>query len=227
MVVFARTGREFMIFVGVVRRGNRARVDGGRMRVEGRVRWTRFALVFVPGALVMALLVDGILRGAIGAAFIVADGRIKASAAEVRQGPFASYGGFVVNHAGEHIPVLVNKISHITAIDFCQSVIMHTPIGPVTLRATGGHDRPVTARNLTTYEAMLAGDVTYFDLEVNRDAATLDAVPGFTGPPGDFGQQGSSGVVRNFREVNWAVTADMFSIPDAKVTVRRNGPECF
>ncbi|MBB6473251.1 DUF6230 family protein [Sphaerisporangium rubeum] len=197
------------------------------MRVEGRVLWKRFALVFVPGALVMALLLDGIMRGAIGATFVVADGTIKASAREVRQGPFASYGGYVVNSAGDHIPVLVNRISHLSAWDFCQSSIMHTPIGPVTLRVTGGHDSPVRARDLTTYEIMLAGDITYFNLEVNRDAATLDAVPNFTGPPGDFGQQGTSGVIFNFRDINWAVTAKMFSVPDSHLTVRRNGPECF
>jgi hypothetical protein len=217
-----------MIFVGGMRAGDdRARVDGGRMRVEGRVRWRRFTLIFVPGAAVIVLLVEAILHGAIGAAFVVSDDKIKVSAAEVRQGPFTSYGGYVVNHAGEHIPVLVNNVLYVTIVDFCQSVVMSTPVGPVTARVTGGHDRPVSIKNLTTYEVMLAGDVTYNNLEAGRDAATLDNVPRGSGPPGTFGQQGTSGVIKNFREISWAVTADVFTIPDAKLTVRRNGAECF
>ncbi|MFC6081693.1 DUF6230 family protein [Sphaerisporangium aureirubrum] len=197
------------------------------MRVEGRVRWARFALVFVPGAVVIAMLVGAIMNGAIGAAFVVSNDKIKAAAAEVRQGPFSSYGGYVVNAEGDRIPVLVNNVTHLTAIDFCQSVVMSTPVGPVTLRVTGGHDRPVVVKDLTTYEIMLAGDITYYGLEVGRDAATLDNVPGKSGPPGVFGQQGTSGVIKNFREVSWAVTAAMFNVPDAKLTVRRDGPECF
>jgi hypothetical protein len=195
---------------------------------QGRVRWKRFALVFVPGLAVAAVLVGATAEGAIGASFAVSGDTFKVSADTLEGQGFIQYGRTVRNKAGEQIPVAVSGIRHAKLTNMCQTVLVKSPVGDVTVKLTAGTGKnPVTAENMIVDAAQLEGDAVFKGIEAGRDASTLDAVPGGQGPAGMFGQQADSITMHDFRQVSWTVNAATFKLPGLKLTVEPGRHECF
>ncbi|WP_248962045.1 DUF6230 family protein [Sphaerisporangium perillae] len=198
------------------------------MREQGRVRWKRFALLFVPATVVATLLVGAAVQGAIGASFVVAGTPIKISASLIKALGVVEFGSTVEMKNGKVIPVYVVGARRVETFDLCQSVKFPTPLGPVTLKTTAGDQgEPVTSEHQVTKALMIAGDTTYTDLEVGRDASTLDTVPGITGPPGTFGQQSTTVVTRNSRQILLALSAAKITLPDSRLRVLVGDHPCF
>ncbi|RBQ11633.1 hypothetical protein DP939_45030 [Spongiactinospora rosea] len=65
------------------------------------------------------------------------------------------------------------------------------------------------------------------DLELGRDAGTLDEVPSGGGPAGTFGSQARVVTLRNVRLGAWAVTAATFSLSDLHLRVLPGTHECY
>ncbi|MBP2706031.1 cholesterol esterase [Microbispora sp. RL4-1S] len=198
------------------------------MVAQGRVRWKRFAFFFVPALAVASVLVGATAEGAIGASFVVSGDTFKVSADKLRGEGFAQYGSLVENKKGQKIPVAVSGIRHATLTNMCQTVLVKSPVGDVTIRITAGTgDVPVTADNMIVDAAQIEGDAVFKGIEAGRDASALDEVPGAQGAAGMFGQQAGSVSIDGFRQVSWSVNAATFKLPGLKLGVEPGRHECF
>ncbi|MFD2348274.1 DUF6230 family protein [Nonomuraea ferruginea] len=141
----------------------------------GRTRWRRFAAVLVPALAAAAILVGVTGEGGVAASFALSGERFKISADRLVGKGFAQYGDVASTAEGRR-PVLVSVIGRARITGLCQSALVRTPVGPVTfLVRAGDGERPVEAANLVIDLHQLSGDVTFGDIEIGRDAATLDA----------------------------------------------------
>ncbi|MFC4530059.1 DUF6230 family protein [Sphaerisporangium dianthi] len=198
------------------------------MREQGRVRWRRFGLVFIPSMAAAALLVGATVQGAVGASFVVAGTPIKASADLIKAYGDEEFGGFVETRDGQKIPVYIIANRRVETFNLCQSYLLRTPIGPVTVRTTAGaNGKPVVAKQQVIKTTMLSGDLTYTNIELGRDASTLDTVPGVSGPPGTPGVQATKVVSRNSRQVFLALSAARLELPDVTLRILLGDHECF
>ncbi|WP_169950516.1 DUF6230 family protein [Microbispora sp. H11081] len=195
---------------------------------EGRVRWKRFALVFLPALAVASVLVGATAEGAIGASFVVSGDTFKVSADTLKGQGFVQYGSTVENKKGRKIPVAVSGIRKATLTNMCQTVLVKSPVGTVTLRITAGTGKdPVTAENMIVDASQIEGDAVFTNLEAGRDASALDQLPGGEGAAGMFGQQASAITIKDFRQVSWSVNAATFKLPGLKLAVEPGEHECF
>jgi hypothetical protein len=195
---------------------------------QGRVRWKRFALVFVPALAVASVLVGATAEGAIGASFVVSGDTFKVSADKLQGQGFVQFGSLVENKKGQKIPVAVSGIRHATLTNMCQTVLVDSPVGAVTIKLTAGTGKnPVVAENMIVDASQLQGNAVFTRIQVGRDAGTLDAVSGGVGPSGMFGQQASAVSITGFKQVSWAVNAATFKLPGLKLAVEPGKHECF
>lgn len=143
--------------------------------VSGRVRWRRFALLTVPAVAVTAGLGIALAQGALAASFAVSGQQFKVSAKSLEGEGFAQYGSVDVNAREELIPVAVTAIREARLDSLCQSVVTSLPIiGDISLNLTAGRDKPVEASNLFVDATQLSGDAVFTNIEIGRDASTLD-----------------------------------------------------
>lgn len=198
------------------------------MAVQGRIRWKRFVLSLVPVAVTASALVGATAQGVIGATFVVSGSSFKLYTGELRGQGFTLAPNVVRDKKGRTIPVIATGIRRGTSTDLCQSVLMESPFGTVTLRITGGRDgNRVTLENMVIDVADWQSGATFLGMQLGRDASTLTEVPGGQGPPGGFGGQGRALTLRDVRLTGWAVTASTFSLPDFDIDVVRGDHECF
>ncbi|TYB50761.1 cholesterol esterase [Nonomuraea sp. PA05] len=198
------------------------------MAEQGRVRWKRFAWIFAPVAAMTSLLVGATAQGVIGATFVVSGRSFKLFAGELRGQGFALSSDVVRTRKDRRIPVITTGVRRAVVTGLCQSALVKTPLGTVTIVLTGGRGgNVVTIDDLVIDVAVGQTAATLRDLELNRDAGTLDEVPDARGPAGTFGGQASAVTLRNVRLDAWAATAATFSLPDLGMKVLRGEHECF
>ncbi|WP_405143977.1 DUF6230 family protein [Sphaerisporangium sp. NBC_01403] len=198
------------------------------MREQGRVRWKRFALIFIPAAAVASVLVGAVARGAVGASFVVAGEKIKVTADLIRAWDVAEFPGVVETKGGKQIPVYLTMNRHLEAFNLCQSYLVDTPMGTVTIKVTGGTGKdPVTADNQVIYARRLAGDNYSTNVQIGRDASTASTLPGITGQPGVAGQVSSTVVVKNSRQIILGTSAERLGFPESLLRVLPGIQECF
>lgn len=196
--------------------------------VQGRTRWKRFALAAVPTTLAAGAIVAMMAEGAIAASFAVSGSNFKVSMDELNGKGFQQFGTVDVTKDGKAHPVTVSAIRSATLKNMCQSVLVRTPLGPITVRiAAGGKGRPVKAVNLTVDADQLSGDATFHNIQIGRDASTLDRVPGVVGQAGMFGQQAESVQIKKLKQNAWATTAGTFALNDLDLKVAFGVNECF
>ncbi|UBU08912.1 DUF6230 family protein [Nonomuraea gerenzanensis] len=194
----------------------------------GRVRWKRFAWIFAPVAATTTLLVGATAQGVIGATFVVSGNSFKLFAGELRGQGFALSSNVVRTRKDRLIPVITTGVRRAVVTGLCQSALVKTPLGTVTIELTGGRNgNEVTIDDLVIDVAAGRTASSLRELELGRDAATLDEVPDARGPAGTFGSQARSVVLRNVRLEPWAATAATFSLPDLGLRVLRGVQECF
>ncbi|NDU72300.1 cholesterol esterase [Actinomadura sp. DSM 109109] len=188
----------------------------------GRVRWKRFAAIAAPAAIGAGALVFMTAQGAIASSFAVSGGSFKVSADSLTGKGFVQYGGVDTGKNGDRHPVQISGIRSAEIRNMCQSV----KVGPFTLRLTAGTGaKPVQASDLVLDVEQLNADATFSDIEIGRDASTLDKGPnGAQGAAGMFGQQASRIELRNVKQVAWATTAGTFKLNDLSMKL---GGECF
>ncbi|GGK78511.1 hypothetical protein Sme01_22830 [Sphaerisporangium melleum] len=186
-------------------------------------------MIFVPAAAAATFLVGAAVQGAIGASFVVAGTPIKTSAELVKSYGAAEFGSFVETKDGREIPVYVVANRRVESYNLCQSYLLPSPVGPVTIRIVAGTEgRPVVSQHQVTKATMLeAGHATYTDFEFGRDASTLDQVPGISGPAGVPGVQATAVVARNARQVFLATSSARLDLPDLRLRVLLGVHECF
>lgn len=188
---------------------------------EGRVRWRRFAILFVPAMAAAAVLVALTTEGVLAASISVSGSAFEVSSSQLKGTGFEQFGGLVADSKGGQHPVAISAIKSASLANLCQSV----SVGPITLRITaGGGSTPATASNLIVDSDNLSGDATFNNIVIGQDAGTLDQVPGVTGPSGGFGQQADSVTIDNLRQNTWLTTAGSFTLPGFNLTF---GNACY
>ncbi|MGP3937175.1 DUF6230 family protein [Nonomuraea sp. KM88] len=194
----------------------------------GRVRWKRFGLMLVPVTAMTSLLVGATAQGVIGATFVVSGRSFKLFAGELRGQGFSLATDVDRTKKGQLIPVIVAGVRRAAVSELCSSALVKTPVGTVTLRLTGGQaGNEVNIDNLVIDVVAGQTAASIRDLELGRDASTLDEVPAGRGPAGTFGGQARVVTLRNVRLGARAVTAATFSLPDLGLKITRGAHECW
>jgi hypothetical protein len=197
--------------------------------VQGRTQWRRFAALMVPAAAVAGAVIFGMANGAIAASFAVSGQTFKVSADRLEGEGFVQYGGIAAESNGRPHPVAISGMESATLHDLCQSVKVPDMPVVLTIRAGGGGN-PATASNLLIDMDALEGDATFTNIEIGRDASTLNDGPsGAVGQPGSFGQQADRIVIENLRQVARSTSAGTFTLNGLRlrVNVGADAQECF
>ena len=177
---------------------------------RGRVRWRRFAILFVPAMAAAATMAVLTSEGVLAASISVSGSAFEVSANQLKGTGFEQFGGVVTDGKGNPHPVAISAIQHATLSNLCQSV----SVGGVTLRITaGGGSAPASADNLIVDADQLSGDATFSNITIGQDAGTLTEDPGVSGPAGGFGQQADGVTIDNLRQHTWLTTAGTFTLP--------------
>lgn len=202
---------------------------GGAGRGDGRVRWRKFALLTVPAIAVTAGLGIALAQGALAASFAVSGQQFKVSAASLEGEGFAQYGSVDVNARNELIPVAVTAIKEAKLHSLCQSVVTTLPmIGDISLNLTAGKKNPVEASNLFVDATQLSGDAVFSNIEIGRDASTLDKGPAEAiGMQDLFAQQADTVSITDLHQTAWATNAGTFKLSGLSMNISKGKKECF
>lgn len=196
----------------------------------GKTNWKRFGVIVGVGGAAAVSMVFGMQQGALAASFMVSGQQFKVSADRLEGTGFVNY-GWIDQHANRTAePVAVSGIKSATMTNMCQSVVTTLPIvGDITLLLTAGTgDTPVRATDLFIDMEQLEGDAEFTNIEIGRDASTLNKGPtGAQGLQGLFGQQSDRVVITDLRQVAWTANAGRFSLSDLNMKVVRGKSECF
>ncbi|MFF7177223.1 DUF6230 family protein [Streptomyces sp. NPDC008121] len=196
---------------------------------DGRVRWRRFAVLTVPAVAVTAGLGIALAQGALAASFAVSGQQFKVSAESLNGTGFAQYGSVDVNARNELIPVAVTAIKEAELNSLCQSVVTTLPvIGDISLYLTAGQKDPVEATNLFVDATQLSGNASFTNIEIGRDASTLDKGPeDAQGMQDLFAQQADTVTITKLRQTAWATNAGTFKLSGLNMHVSKGKKECF
>ena len=186
----------------------------------GKVRWRRFAILFVPALAAAAVLIGLTAAGAVAANISVSGSAFEISSSQLNGTGFEQFGGEVTGGNATR-PVAISGIKTATLANLCQSVA----VGPITLRiAAGGGGTPVSASNLIVDADQQSGNATFHNITIGQDASTLTEDPGVTGPAGSFGEQADSVTIDNLQQNTWLTTAGTFTLPGFSLTF---GKPCY
>ncbi|MFD7782142.1 DUF6230 family protein [Streptomyces nojiriensis] len=196
---------------------------------SGRVRWRRFAVLTIPAVAVTAGLGIALAQGVLAASFAVSGQQFKVSASSLEGEGFAQYGSVDVNARQELIPVAVTAIREAKLHSLCQSVVTSLPvIGDISLNLTAGKKTPVEASNLFVDATQLAGDAVFTNIEIGRDASTLDKGPAEAQGMQDlFAQQADTVSITDLQQTAWATNAGTFKLSGLGMNVSKGKKECF
>ncbi|MFI7356269.1 DUF6230 family protein [Streptomyces avidinii] len=196
---------------------------------SGRVRWRRFAVLTLPAVAVTAGLGIALAQGVLAASFAVSGQQFKVSASSLEGEGFAQYGSVDVNARQELIPVAVTAIREAKLHSLCQSVVTSLPvIGDISLNLTAGRKTPVEASNLFVDATQLSGDAVFSNIEIGRDASTLDKGPAEAQGMQDlFAQQADTVSITDLQQTAWATNAGTFKLSGLSMNVSKGKKECF
>lgn len=206
----------------------------------GRTRWRRFGILFGLSAATVGGLLTLMSNGALAASFAVSGQSFKVGADKLVATGFVQYGNPDVQAdpgGGDPtlLPVAVAAMKTAELTNLCQSVV--TPLGSfgnATLKIRAGTgSRPVTATNMTIDMTNMKGEAKFENMEIGRDAASLDKGP--TNDPlevaqrrqGFFSQQADKVTITNLQQVAWSTTAGEFNLTGLSLSLSFDENECF
>ncbi|WP_242677147.1 DUF6230 family protein [Streptomonospora litoralis] len=183
--------------------------------------------MLLPSLAAAAVLVAMTAQGGIAASFAVSGQSFKLSADRLEGTGFSQYVGVATTADGDHAAA-VAVIDEARLSDLCQSVLVDTPVGEVTLLVRAGRDgQPVTARNLVIDMRQLSGDAHFTDMEIGRDAGTLSLGADATAPIGGFSQSGGTVRITGLRQHAYAVNAGTLKLNGLRLGIEPGDRECF
>ncbi|UKY49951.1 DUF6230 family protein [Streptomyces inhibens] len=198
--------------------------------VTGRISWRKFAVLSVPALAGTAALGIALANGAVAASFAVSGQQFKVSADSLTGDGFAQYGSVDTNARGDFLPVAVTAIKTAQLHHLCQSVVTHLPvIGDISLNLSAGTGgRPVEASNLFVDATQLSGNASFNNIEIGRDASTLDKGPASAQGMQDlFAQQADDVSISKLRQTAWATNAGTFKLTGLSMKISKGKKECF
>jgi Family of unknown function (DUF6230) len=197
-----------------------------RKPVGGRTRWRRVAAMLGSATLAGAVLVVLTAQGVLAAQFAISGIPFTVASSHLDGTGFEQF-GFLDNMApnspnagdtGGQVFVVVSVIGNAQLADLCQSI----NLGGTNLKITAGGATPVKATTLIADSVDVTGNFVFSNFVAGQDASTLTAVPGVTGPLGDFGQQADTVTISNLRQTNFATTAAAFTLPNLHLSFDTN-----
>ncbi|MER6995529.1 DUF6230 family protein [Streptomyces sp. NPDC000410] len=196
---------------------------------EGRTHWKRTAVMLVPGVLAVGAVVIALAQGAMAASFAVSGKNFKVSAEEITGEGISSFPSSIGTKDGKGHAVLLAGIRSGTAKGVCLSMKQDLPmVGEVSLIVRSGSDKPVKGENLVVNaDALTSAGGRVTGVQAGRDASTLDAAPGVTGPAGLFGVQASSAVARDVKSTAWASNGGSLTLDKVEIELSHDGTECY
>jgi len=203
--------------------------------VRGGTRWRRFAVVMVPSVAATAAIGVAVAQGALAASFAVSGQQFKVTADTLHGEGFVQYGALDIQHNGKAVPVAVSAFTDATIGGLCQSVVVPTPIGDVTLKLTAGTgSKKVTAHNLYIDLDQLDADATFNNINIGVAAGSSTKGPGVKDKdrtdPGSFAQEADSVDLTDVEQTAWATSAGTFKLAGLSLKVHRGSGskvECF
>jgi hypothetical protein len=198
----------------------------------GRVRWRRFAVIFIPAAGVTALLLGLTANGALASSFSISGQQFQVSADSLTGTGFQQFG--TVDYTAGKTPIVVaeSEIGSATITNLCQSVVTDIPVlGDYTLKITagGGGNSPVTASSLIIDANQLSGSTaTFNNINIGQDASTLNDVSNVpVGAAGSFGQQATGISITNLEQTAYSTSAGTFTLPGFSLSLSAGDGSCF
>ena len=173
---------------------------------RGRTRWRRFVLALLVGLACVALLLVGLVQGALAATFTVAglpfDGTVNRL-----QSQSAVLFGTADQSRDAAFPVLDIGFGDARINDLCLSFVATglPVVGEANFAITSGEVNAQTL--LIAVENANGQSLTLTDAEIGRDAGTLDRLPGLAGPAGAFGIQSGTIALEQVRLTGRSITA--------------------
>jgi len=193
----------------------------------GKVRWKRFTALMVPALAGAGVLIGLTASGSIASSFAVSGQSFKISADTLQGKGFAQYGGVDSSKNGKKHPVALSVIGSAKLHNLCQSVLMDTPMGKLTLLVkAGGGGTPASADNMVVDASQLSGNATFKNIEIGRDASTIDTV-NKKGPAGMFAQQADTVTIKNLKQTAWGVNAGTFRLQGLNLSIKPGNHECY
>ena len=194
---------------------------------SGGTRWRRFALVAIPGFVAAAVLGGMTTQGLLAASFAVSGDSFKMAADELRGDGFAQYGDVAESVDGDSRPVGLSYVDSAELDNLCMSSLWDLPVGEATLVITAGENNPVEGSSMVIDIEQLQGNAEFSEIEIGRDASTLDKADGAQGPAGGFGLQSDNITVDDMELTSWAVTAGTLRLSGLGLAIQPGNNECF
>lgn len=200
-------------------------------QARGGTRWKRFGVVMVPSIAATAAIGVALAQGALAASFAVSGQQFKVTVDKlVNDDGFVQYGG-VANTPDGPEPVAVSAFNNATLTNLCQSVVVPTPFGDVSVKLGAGGDpkKPVEARNLFIDITQLEADAVFrnIDIGVSVDSTTKGPKPQQPYESGSFAQQADAATLTGIKQTAWATSAGTFKLSGLKLNVHKGKNECF
>jgi hypothetical protein len=203
------------------------RVRGTAPGTRAGTRWRRFALAAVPAFGVSGLVLGLTAEGALAASFAVAGTNFRISADRLEGTGMVQYGTVDAGADGAKHPVAVNGFRKVDIYDLCQSMVVPSPFGDMTiLLRAGSPEEPVRVTNMVTDLDLLEGDVTFRGPNIGIDASRSTKGP-VTGPKNAFALEADSVSIDDPRIRAWATTAGTFVLKDLRLTAGFGKEQCF
>ncbi len=193
--------------------------------MQGRVRWRRFAAIFIPAFLAIAVVLFLVAQGAIGVSFAISGTPFTVKASELSGQGFQQWGAVDQDFSGNPHAVFVSSFTSANLTNLCQSV----NTGPIfsalglpaflVIQAGRSLNNPVTATTLVVDAQSLAADsATFNGINIGVDPKTFNnpAVPSAL-PNGTFGQSATSVDITNVNQQALATTAGVFTLPGLSI----------
>ncbi|MFJ9848224.1 DUF6230 family protein [Streptomyces sp. NPDC101150] len=196
---------------------------------EGRTHWKRAAVLLMPGVACMGAVVIALAQGAMAASFAVSGKNFKVSADEITGQGISSFPSSLGSKDGKGHAVLLAGIKSGTAKGVCLSMKQRLPlVGEVSLLVRSGGERAIKGENLVVNaDALTSSGGRVTGVQAGRDAATLTAAPGVSGPPGLFGVQASTALARDVRSTAWASNGGSLTLDKVEIELSDSGKECY
>jgi|SRR5215469_6251923 len=203
----------------------------------GRVRWKRFAIMFVPAVVVSVALLATVAKGALAASFSISGQQGETSADLLTGTGFQQFGtADVANTANGKglVPVAESEISSAKITNMCQSLVEQLPLGlgMVTLTIKGGNNgTPASASSLIIDANQLGGSTaTFNNIQEGIDNSALSDAgmkpPALAGT-GNFAQQATSISITDLHEIAYSTEAGTFTLPGFSLSLTAGNNPCF
>jgi Family of unknown function (DUF6230) len=217
--------------------------DTEEIRVVGKTRWRRFALVLVPAYALVAGLLFAAMSGVLAVSFTIsgvgaktAIDTLQTTTTDGNGKALYQYGIADFSPAGAPSPQISTVIAGADLTNLCQSV----SVGPFTITTTAGNaGTPVKATTLVVDAASLtASSANFTNINIGQDLSafsnptiTQPIGAGANGnantapvPAGTFGQTATAATLKDVRQVANGTQAASFTLPNLSV---KFGTPCF